>query len=229
MRFLLCIIGLMAVFFSAFVSSETQNPLDKVQQTAEQYVAQQISKPEKGELHIKAATLDSRLRLTHCPEPLNASMPGKQSLSGNITVLISCQPDNWQIYVPVRTQLLLPRVVATKPLARGMVLTGSDLTIKMIELRFQRGLIFERPEQIIGSKIKRTVNMGDPVLGSDICLVCRNDAITIRAGGSGLSIVTKGVALSDGSLGEQIKVQNSKSKRMIDAVITGVGEVTVNY
>lgn len=219
----------MAVFFSTFVSSEPQNPLDEVQQTAEHYVAQQINKPENGELHIKAATLDSRLRLTHCPEPLNVTIPGKQSLSGNITVLISCQPDNWQVYVPVRTQLLLPRVVATKPLARGMVLSNSDLTVKMIELRFQRGLVFEHPEQIIGSKIKRTVNMGEPVLGSDICLVCRNDAITIRAGGSGLSIVTKGVALSDGSLGEQIRVQNSKSKRMIDAVITGVGEVTVNY
>ncbi len=72
--------------------------------------------------------------------------------------------------------------------------------------------------------------MGDAIQGSDICLVCRNDSVLIKAGRSGLNIVTKGTALSDGSLGgEQIRVQNTKSKRIVDGTITGVGEVTVNF
>lgn len=221
--------GLLAFFFSAIVSSAPQSTLDMVQHTAEEYVKTIVEIPQKGQLTVKAANLDSRLKLTTCSAPLNSSIPGKQSLTGNVTVLVSCETEGWQVYVPVRTQLLLPRVVAAKPLSRGIVLSASDLTIQMIETRFQRGVIFEHPQQIIGSKVKRNVNMGEAVQGNDICLVCRNDSVLIKAGGGGLNIVTKGTALSDGSLGEQIRVQNTKSKRVVDGIITGVGEVTVNF
>ncbi|MGF1714654.1 flagellar basal body P-ring formation protein FlgA [Photobacterium chitinilyticum] len=221
--------GLLVFFFSTFVSAAPQNTLNMVQHTAEEYVKTIVDFPPKGQLTVKAANLDSRLKLTICPEHLESSVPGKQSLTGNVTVLVSCRSESWQVYVPVRIQLLLPRVVATKPLARGVVLSASDLAVQMVETRFQRGVVFEHPQQIIGSKVKRNVNMGDAIQGSDICLVCRNDSVLIKAGRSGLNIVTKGTALSDGSLGEQIRVQNTKSKRVVDGTITGVGEVTVNF
>lgn len=221
--------GLLTIFFSNFVSAETQNPLDLVQHTAEEYVKTIIDQPPKGQLTVKAANLDSRLKLTRCAAPLDASIPGKQSLSGNVTVLVRCPTDGWQVYVPVQTRLLLPRVVAVKPLARGVVLSAADLDVRLVQARFQRGILFDTPEQIIGSKVKRNVKIGEAIEGNDICLVCRNDAVLIKAGRSGLNVITKGTALSDGSLGEQIRVQNSKSKRVIDGVITGVGEVTVNY
>lgn len=221
--------GLLVFFFSTFVSAAPQNTLNMVQHAAEEYVKTIVDFPPKGQLTVKAANLDSRLKLTICPEHLESSVPGKQSLTGNVTVLVSCRSESWQVYVPVRIQLLLPRVVATKPLARGVVLSASDLAVQMVETRFQRGVVFERPQQIIGSKVKRNVNMGDAIQGSDICLVCRNDSVLIKAGRSGLNIVTKGTALSDGSLGEQIRVQNTKSKRVVDGTITGVGEVTVNF
>ncbi|UXI00606.1 flagellar basal body P-ring formation chaperone FlgA [Photobacterium sp. TY1-4] len=200
-----------------------------VQHTAEEYVKTIVDKPSKGQLTVKAANLDSRLKLSHCAAPLDVSVPGKQSLSGNITVLVRCPTDDWQVYVPVQTQLLLPRVVAIKPLARGAVLTGADLDVRLVEARFQRGVLFDAPEQIIGSKVKRNVNIGEAIEGNDICLVCRNDVVLIKAGHSGFNVITKGTALSDGSLGEQIRVQNSKSKRIVDGVITGVGEVTVRF
>ncbi|WP_299016075.1 flagellar basal body P-ring formation chaperone FlgA [uncultured Photobacterium sp.] len=226
---LVIIIGLPAIFFSTITSAAPQNILDRVQHTAEEFVKKIVETPQNGQLTVKAANLDSRLKLTACSTPLVSSIPGKQNLSGNVTVLIRCEPENWQVYVPVRIQLLLPLVVATTPLSRGVVLTASDLAIKMIETRFQRGVVFEHPQQIIGSKVKRNVNIGEAVQGGDICLVCRNDSVLIKAGGNGLDIITKGIALSDGSLGEQIRVQNTKSKRVIDGIITGVGEVTVNF
>ncbi|KLV06044.1 flagellar basal body P-ring biosynthesis protein FlgA [Photobacterium aquae] len=219
----------MATFFSTFLLAETQDNINDVRKAAELFVSQQIEKPARGELHIEAAALDSRIRLTTCPTPLETNIPGKQSLSGNVTVLVSCPADGWQVYVPVSTKLLLPRVVASRPLARGMTLANSDLTVQMVEVRLQRGVTFDNPTQIIGSKVKRAVQLGDAVMGSDICLVCRNDAVNIKAGNGGLSIITKGSALSDGSLGEQIRVQNSKSRRIVDAIVTDVGEVTVNY
>ncbi|TNF13666.1 MAG: flagella basal body P-ring formation protein FlgA, partial [Vibrionaceae bacterium] len=46
---------------------------------------------------------------------------------------------------------------------------------------------------------------------------------------TGMSITTKGTALSDGTFGEQIKVKNDKSNRIIDAQVSGIGEVTVQF
>lgn len=229
LKLLLAFIGFISIFFSTNIWASKQITLDTVQHTAERHVEQLINVPERGELKLTAASLDSRLRLSECSEPLNSTIPGKQSLTGNVTVLIRCSPENWQVYVPVRVQLLLPRVVATTPLARGLVLNASHLSVKLVESRFQRGIVFEQPAEIIGSKVKRTVNMGEAVQGNDICLVCRNDAVMIKAGNGGLNIITNGTALSDGALGEQIRVQNTKSKRIVDGTVSAVGEVTVNY
>ncbi|PSW27192.1 flagella basal body P-ring formation protein FlgA [Photobacterium swingsii] len=226
---LLLIVGIFAIIFSTIVHGSSTNYLHTVQQTAKIFVTDSLSPPQNGELQVTASQLDSRLRLAECSVPLNTSIPGKQSMTGNVTVLITCPSEGWQVYVPVRVKLLLPRVVATKPLPRGTVLSASDLTIKLVENRFQRSMSFEDPTQVIGSKVKRGVNMGDTIEANDICLVCRNDPVLIRAGGSGLNIVTNGTALSDGALGEQVRVQNAKSKRVVDGIITGVGEVTVNF
>ncbi|KKD01184.1 flagellar basal body P-ring formation chaperone FlgA [Photobacterium halotolerans] len=230
-QFTLCFIfiGILCGFLSMNAIAASDNMLSNVREAAADHIRSLVTKPERGELAITASELDNRLRIGDCQDALDTSVPGKQSLTGNVTVLVSCPAGNWQVYVPVQVSLLLPRVVAARPLARGAVIADSDLQVRQVESRYQRGIVFEYPEQIIGSTVKRNINMGEAVLGNDICLVCRNDSVLIRAGQSGLNIVTKGTALSDGSLGEDIRVQNNKSRRIINATITAVGEVTVKY
>nr|WP_086941136.1 flagellar basal body P-ring formation chaperone FlgA [Thaumasiovibrio occultus] len=200
-----------------------------IQQTAEQHAATQIDPPDYGELTLSAATLDSRLNYTQCPSPLLSEIPGRQSMTHNVNVLVSCPELGWKVYVPVRIQLTLPLVVATRPLARGEVIGAGDVEVAMREQRFQRGLSYNEPQLVVGAKVKRAINHGDIIQGNDICLVCRNDVVNIIAAGGGLNIVTPGTALGDGLLGEQIKVQNSKSRRIVEGKVTGVGEVSVIF
>ena len=200
-----------------------------MEKAAENLIKQQVTLPEKGKLKVTAAELDNRLRFSTCSSPLEATLPGKQNLSGNVTVLVKCPTESWQLYVPVNVQLTLPKVVASVALGRGMIITRDKLSVQMVESRFQRGNSFEDPNEIIGSKVKRSVKLGEMIQARDICLVCRNDTVIIRAGTGGLNIVTEGKALSDGAIGEEIRVQNKTSRRMIDAIITAVGEVTVKY
>ncbi len=67
------------------------------------------------------------------------------------------------------------------------------------------------------------------VLRKRVCVVCRNDSVLIQAISNGMNITTKGTALSDGSLGQQIRVKNDKSNRIIDAQVSGIGEVVVQF
>lgn len=223
------VIGGLLLSFSVNIYAASLSQQSLIQKTAADHIKQTLLRPDFGSIAVTAATLDTRLRFSPCTSALTATTPGKQTLSGNVTVLVRCDSENWQIYVPVSVQQTLPQVIATTHLGRGALLTAANLKVSMVEIRFQRGITFNEPRQIIGSKVKRSVKAGDVIQANDICLVCRNDSVLIRAGQTGLAIVTTGKALSDGAIGDEIRVQNSKSKRIIDGVITAVGEVSVKY
>ncbi|CAH0534139.1 hypothetical protein VST7929_02040 [Vibrio stylophorae] len=222
-------IGIISLCLSFNLHAATQSQIDAVRSAALETVYGQVAEPEHGELALEANRIDSRLKLTHCPEPLITSIPGSQNIQSNVTVLVRCEPDNWQVYVPVRVKVLVPMVVATRPLARGAMITAADLDLQMLDSRHIRGHIYTDARQIIGSRIKRNVGMGQAVQSNDICVVCRNDTVIITAQGGGLSVIAKGTALSDGTEGEEVRVRNSKSRRIIDGVVTGVGEVRVLF
>lgn len=227
---LICfIIGSLLLNFSINVHATQISQQSIIQQTAADHIKHSFTPSDFGSVNITAATLDSRLRFPTCSSPLVATTPGKQTLSGNVTVLVRCNSEDWQLYVPVNVQQTLPQVIATTHLGRGALLSAANIKVAMIENRFQRGVSFTDPQQIIGSKVKHTVKAGDVIQANDICLVCRNDSVLIRASQTGLAIVTTGKALSDGAIGDEIRVQNSKSRRIIDGVITAVGEVSVKY
>jgi flagella basal body P-ring formation protein FlgA len=101
--------------------------------------------------------------------------------------------------------------------------------MKMIEQHRFRRQAFTTFDQVVGSKLKRNVNVGDVIERNDVCVVCRNEKVIIKAVKSGMTISTKGTALSDGSNGEQVRVKNDKSQRIIEGIVTGVAEITVHF
>ncbi|PCS21960.1 flagellar basal body P-ring formation chaperone FlgA [Candidatus Enterovibrio escicola] len=222
-------IGIFLIIFSSIIASAPTNQLQAVQEAAEKYVRTLITPPKHGELNVQAGNIDSRLHLSNCPFALDVSVPGRQTLNKSVTVLVRCPNNAWQVYVPTQISLLTPIVVARRPLDRGITLTNDDLTIQLVDARFQRGQTYTDTVSIIGSRIKRVVGIGQPVQGNDICMVCRSDEVMITASSNGLNIITKGTALGDGALGEQIKIRNSKSNKIVDATIISVDQVTVKF
>ncbi|WP_286963710.1 flagellar basal body P-ring formation chaperone FlgA, partial [Idiomarina sp. UBA3992] len=60
------------------------------------------------------------------------------------------------------------------------------------------------------------------------CLVCEGQSVTIVAQDKTLRITAAGRALADGLKGESVVVENARSNKSIQAVVTGLNEVTVN-
>ncbi|WP_428196701.1 flagellar basal body P-ring formation chaperone FlgA [Aliivibrio kagoshimensis] len=216
-------------FFSSFLKAATNTQLDAIKTAAIAHVRSIVVQPENGILSIEAGYLDSRIKATDCPETLITSLPGNKKASDNSSILVQCLPDQWRVYVPVRTKLMIPLITAVIPLSRGTVISSSDLTSTMVNSNTYRKGGFTEKSKLIGSRVKRSVRMGEAIEKGDICLVCRNDKVIIKAVKGDLSIVTKGTALNDGSLGEQVKVKNDKSKRIIEGVVTNVGEISVRF
>ncbi len=82
---------------------------------------------------------------------------------------------------------------------------------------------------MVGAKLKKNMKMGDVIERNDVCVVCRNEKVVIRAVKGEMTISTKGTALTDGANGDQVRVKNDKSQRIIEGIVTGVAEITVNF
>ncbi|NAW57110.1 MULTISPECIES: flagellar basal body P-ring formation chaperone FlgA [unclassified Vibrio] len=222
-------IGLLSFFFSLSVYAATQEQIVNIQQAAEQHILSTVEWPVGGKLDANASNVDSRIFATDCPAPLRTSASSNNPSASTITVLVECPEDDWRIYVPVRLSLSGPQVTLASALPKGHILSASDLNITMVDLNRFRREGFADTHEVIGAKLKKSMRLGEVLEARDICVVCRNESVLIKAVNKGMTITTKGIALTDGSLGEQIRVKNSKSNRIIDGRVTGIGEVTVQF
>ncbi|MBD1559545.1 flagellar basal body P-ring formation protein FlgA [Vibrio sp. S9_S30] len=222
-------IGFCLTFFSLYCSAATEQQIKDIQNAAKAHVKATFKTASSDKLELNAANLDSRIKTSSCPSPLVTSSPSNSHSNTNVTVLVECIEDNWRVYVPVRITLMRPLVTALRPLARGELINKSDISITFVEQRAYRRYGFNQMDQVTGAKLKKNIRQGEVIERRDICVVCRNEGVIIKAVKGELTITTKGTALSDGAQGEQVKVKNTKSNRIIDAIVTGIAEVTVTF
>ncbi|WP_341664442.1 flagellar basal body P-ring formation chaperone FlgA [Vibrio sp.] len=222
-------IAFLCLFFSFSSTSASPEQASIIQEAAENYILTNIDWPTGGTLRAQAANIDSRIFVTDCPAPLKTSSSSTNPSASNITVLVECSEENWKLYVPVRLTRTGPQVTTTGPISRGQIISAQDVTINMVDLQRVRRQGFSNIEDIIGAKTKKNLRSGEVLESKDICVVCRNETVTIKAQKSGMTITTKGTALTDGTHGEQIRVKNSKSNRIIEGRVTGIAEVTVIF
>lgn len=222
-------IGILLSMFSFFAHSASENQIEQIQEAAEQHILATVEQPAGGELSVNAANIDSRIKATNCPTPLETSASTTSSARSNINVLVECPADEWKVYVPVRISVSVPMIVSTRQLGRGEIISASDITTSMIELQRFRKDGFTDDSQVVGAKLKRSVRLGDVVERNDVCVVCRNENVTIKAVKAGMTITTQGTALQDGAAGDQVRVKNDKSQRIIEGIVTDIAEITVNF
>lgn len=226
---LISVIGIFISFFSLNVHAATDVQLKAIKQAAESFIEQSIDTPQNGTLEIEAVRIDSRIHATDCSVPLTTTLPGKLNTSGNTSVLVECVPDDWKVYVPVKSELMMPLVTAVTSLSKGHTISNNDVTLTLVNSRVYRRGGYVNITDLVGSRIKRSVRAGNVVEKNDICMVCRNDSVIIKAVKGELSIITKGTALGDGSLGDKINVKNDKSKRIVSGIVTNVGEISIRF
>lgn len=85
-------------------------------------------------------------------------------------------------------------------------------------------------DDLVGMSPMRTLAPGRPVKPSEIrppVLVAKGSIVTMVYQTDRMVLTAQGKALQDGSEGETIRIQNAKTFKTIDGVVTGSGTVTV--
>jgi flagella basal body P-ring formation protein FlgA len=86
------------------------------------------------------------------------------------------------------------------------------------------------PDAVVGLAAKRALRAGAAVSGRDVAalaVVKAGDIVTLTFDAEGITLALQAKALSAGGVGEAINVQNTSSKKIIQAVVTGPGQAVV--
>lgn len=184
-----------------------------------------------GEFMVAVGRVDPRLTLPECETPLQFKLHGARRDFGNLTVRARCEGDKpWTIYVSATIEIQTAVVVSTRPLQRGEIIERSMIELQQRSLNGLGQYFFEDLNDVIGKQIAHSTSGQRVIRGNmlnDAISIKRGDKVTIIARSEALAVKMNGTALSDGQKGEQIRVRNNRSQRIIKAEVLGSGEVAV--
>lgn len=202
---------------------------EQISAKAIEYVENLFPAPEVGELTYEAVSLDKRIKIKPCGQPLRIQIPGKANLKKRTTVQMNCPgPKPWNLYVQVKIKRMMPMVVAKNNLAPGTLLSDNNISVIMKDASQIRGRTLNTPNTLYGARSSRYISAGQPVTLRQICLVCKGDAVTVIAKIKGLQVKTSGIAQQNGSLGDNIAILNRRSSKRIEARVVAVNRVEIN-
>ena len=160
-------------------------------------------------------------------------------------VRVRCLKPNWQLFVkvgflqpPAPANAPKPAtagpaaefrqvVVAAANLQAGQVLQRDSLKLERLDAeKVSKGHYLEIGG-LEGQELVRAVRAGEPIRLSDVrpaLVVKRGDLVLMTVGSpQTFEISVKAEALQDGKVGEQIKLRNNESGRVLSAIVTGRG------
>jgi len=120
--------------------------------------------------------------------------------------------------------------VFKRNLRRGDIVQADDVGYEKVRRADIAGDTIFDQQRIIGMSVTNPAKAGDLVRESDLSrptLVERGGLVTLVYQTAGISLTVKGKALTSGSEGDLVSVQNTSSKKVIEGRVVGAGRVSV--
>ena len=206
--------------------------LERVQAAAEGEVRAQL-RDVAYLTHARAAPLDPRLHLAHCPAALAAALPPRTELAAHLVVRVSCSAPGfpWAVYVSVNVESEISVLVLRQSVLRGARISAAQVAP---ESRRVAGLavgyvtdVASLEHRTLARSLPAGTALTADALVADL-IVHQGQEVTLVASGPGISVRATGKALQDGREGARVRVQNLASLRVVEGVVdaSGVIEIT---
>lgn len=228
---LLAGLSVLMMFSVADATSDGSQSHDSIYSAARNFMQQHMQNENMTGATLQIGKLDSRLKLKHCELPLVARLPRGSRSIGNTTIGVRCTGKRpWSINLSARVDVYRDVLVSVRTLTRGDTLTEDDVELVSRNLASMPHGYLEDIDTTIGMQVKRRILPGTAVTPSMLKkpqLVKRGQQVNIIAAAGNASVSMMGKALAAGAIGELIQVQNKSSKRKIEGIVSGPGEVRV--
>jgi len=153
--------------------------------------------------------------------------------SGRFTAILSVtgkamEPVNLRIAGRADATVEVP--VATARLPVGTVLSAADLRMARMRVSLLHSAVAHSLAEAVGKQLRRPASPGQPLPRTDLvrpALVQRGAVVRMELQAGGLSVAAQGVAMEAAADGERIRVMNTASRAVIEAVVSGPDVVRV--
>ncbi len=224
-------VGFFTLVLAQFASAQALQNLSTIRQEAEKFLVERYQSEKNEQLIIKLGTWDKRLKLSACHQPISFSLQDTAGPGGNVTLDCRCLDQNgWAIHLPAQVDIFRALPVASRNLSRGTVVDMSDIGMEVRNISPLGDSLELDNSAIAGKALKRSMNAGDAfktTLLDQPKTISRGELVSITTKSGSIQVVMQGVAMTDGKLGQQIRVKNSQSERIINAKVVGQAAVEI--
>lgn len=162
----------------------------------------------------------------HSPEvrTVRPLQPGRNGIE------VSCGSPYWRQHFAVSLHVYEHIVILTQPLRDKQALSPAMVRLVRQDIGELNKGYFTSLNEVIGLIGKRRLNRGT-VLSPDMVqlplLIKRGEKVAIRINRPGIKVEMEGTAMGAGHKGEQIRVRNRQSQKVISATVVARGLVQV--
>lgn len=220
---IICVISMISLpSYAASSSGKAYIDIEQISNEIFNHVQQNLPAFAKGDnVEIKVNRLSPSLKLAECKNNLELKKQGhKASYIGKNTIKVSCDSPRWSFFSGASVTIYQDYIVTNRPVAKGEIISDDMIEISRKSISKVSGNALTDASKIIGQAAKRPIRAGSLLTTSQFHqpqLIKRGDALTIKAIGKTLSVRAPGEALTNGRLGQNIRVRNLKSNREIVA------------
>ncbi|KXS33741.1 MAG: Flagella basal body P-ring formation protein FlgA [Candidatus Gallionella acididurans] len=163
--------------------------------------------PGKASFHVEE--IDPRLTLPQC-EKLEVFLPSGSQLLGKTSIGVRCAENHgWSIFVSAQIKISVDLLISARQLSAGHTLHQEDLATRTIEITQAGGMT--DPNQVTGKVLRYSITAGQ-ILREDMLRapfsVMQGQNVQLIVQGIEFVIRSAGVALSNASEGQYVKVRN---------------------
>lgn len=229
-RFMLAIL---VIFSHTAWSDQTEQSLIVLKERVEQYLLNQLVNQQEGNIKVTANKIDSRLHLKSCADDkIEIFNPYQSALTGSPTMGVRCEEtdNHWTIYIGTHITIEKPVVTLRNNLIKGAVIKAEDLQLSPMDISQLKQGYFSDPAQVIGQVTKQNLNQGSTLLPGSLqndVLIHKGQQVSIEAINDNFKVSMTGIALSNGTINDLVKVKNLSSNKVIEAQVISRSEVKV--
>jgi flagella basal body P-ring formation protein FlgA len=151
---------------------------------------------------------------------------------GNAQLRLIVEQKQRILKIPVmcNVKVVVPVLVARKPILRGQQITSEDYELKPMDITsFGPQPIFNT-DSLTGVRAVRTINPGTILhtrLIEAIPAIQKGDLVEILVRKGNVKVAIQGIARETGKIGERIWVENTNSRKLVQVIVKNRGTVTV--
>ncbi len=156
-----------------------------------------------------------------------------QARTGHFTAIVAApanDPSAQRVRISGRVYKVVELPVLSRRIRPGDTIDKGDIEwVQFRADRVQRSFI-EDEHSLIGMSAKRSIQSGQPIRTNDIqrpLTIKKGDVVTMKLQSGLMSLTVQARALQSGARGDTIRVSNTKSNAVIDAIVISSGLVAV--